>query len=258
MADFDAEPDPQFRSGCPGFTDEAGGGGSTCSLDGVDMSCATVIQAIQAGSTNATLLGGGGNGIFQIALPGGSVQSDAGTTIFGQEIVALNLGANSGGLSWLDTFSRTFVSGVLYGSKEPGESLRACIARNADQTTFGVSSKITNGAFAALTAASAALGLFSQIPTQSPWANSATTITNVVARSTGQSAAPAFLSAAGAIGGYLARSLGASRLGTRIAVKAAAGASEGAMVGATVLTGASIGLAVGSFINCNGGLANSF
>jgi hypothetical protein len=54
-----------------------------------------------------------------------------------------------GNSSWWGTFGSTFLNGVLHGVRQPGESFGACVARNADETTFGVGSKLNAGDVAA-------------------------------------------------------------------------------------------------------------
>jgi hypothetical protein len=136
---------------------------------------------------------------------------------------------NSGNSSWLGTFGRTFINGVLHGDRQPGESSGAYVARNANETTFGASGEVTADALAAVVAVGAAVGSLSQI--RSPWANSASTITNVLGQTTGQTPNPITLTLAGTFGGFAARSLGAGFGTTRLVISAAAGLSEGAAVG---------------------------
>lgn len=93
-----------------------------------------------------------------------------------------------GSSSWWGTFGKTFVNGFLHGDRQPGESFGACVARNANETTFGASGKVTAGALAATVAVGMAVGSLSQIP--SLWANSASAITNVVGQMTGQTPNP--------------------------------------------------------------------
>ena len=210
--------------------------GSTTFYGNWDPLQALETASAQIGDVSATLAG----------VPLGDTQ-----TLYA-DFSVLDLLGNS---SWWGTFGSTFLNGILYGTRKPGESLKACIARNADETTGGVSSKVTNSAFAAVATVAAAGGIFSQISTQTPWGGSAATITNAVAAATGQGAGPLGQTAAGTIGGYIVRSLGGSRLAMRIGAKAATGLSEGAMAAAATLTGASIGLVGGSYFNCSGGLS---
>lgn len=158
-----------------------------------------------------------------------------------------SMGGGGGG-SWWGTFGKTFLNGVLHGVRQPGQSFSGCVAQNASQTTFGLTDKVSAAAVGTVAAVGATVGAFSQIP--SPWANSANTIVNVVGQATGQTPNPVSLTLAGTIGGFIARSMGAGFGATRIAIGAASGLSAGAAYGTVALVGGTIGLYVGSAINC--------
>jgi RHS repeat-associated protein len=93
---------PNPKRGCRFSGSETGGGGGSCSLDGVDTSCSTVVQMVQAGATT-TILVGGAIGIYQVYLPGGSVTSAAGTYTFSGEWATINLGHVDVGGGFFDT-----------------------------------------------------------------------------------------------------------------------------------------------------------
>ena len=109
-----------------------GGGGGSCSLDGIDTPCGIVLSVIQAGGSTSTISGGAG-GTFQIWTPGGSVTSDAGTADYPGywTTVSLdlsswsNFGGNSGGnSSWAWTFTKTFFGNFVskqYWKSELGD-----------------------------------------------------------------------------------------------------------------------------------------
>jgi hypothetical protein len=65
MADFEAEPAPQFSSSCPGFTDQGGGGGVF--VDGVNL---TGIPGLVGGSDSNAVCPNGNCGIFNLAQTG--------------------------------------------------------------------------------------------------------------------------------------------------------------------------------------------
>jgi hypothetical protein len=66
-----------------------------------------------------------------------------------------NPSPNDDNQSWWGTFGRTFVDGVLHGVRQPGQSFTACVADNANQTTFGAHRAVIGAVVATATAAAA-------------------------------------------------------------------------------------------------------
>lgn len=147
---------------------------------------------------------------------------------------------NTSGYDW-----GVFWHGVLHGVRQPGESFAACVANNANQTTFGavnaVSQKVGDAKVIAAQIVAGTAALASQIRAPGPSVTAMSQVLGVPLQ--GMTLAQRF-------GGGLGLLAGGGFAAARLGAAAAQGVGEVAGYGLLFTVDVLAGLAIGSAINC--------